>query len=1772
MANCNYVLFGQEYTESQGKMMARVFEELLSRYPQKLPAALQQFPCLSAVDYEQDRESLREAPAAFLNKKTFVIAGQTICIGTSYNKRQKQIYIRRLFLLCGEDPGEFQILRETSVSSDARVSSAQASPKKRSREGKLRYRLFGKSYASSQADMMYLAFEEILLRKPELTDWAVESLHCASQTDFTRPENKEADMPAQFRSCRILQMNGKKICIGSGYNLKAKLDLIDRLRQQAGLSKDIFLLYPDFDLTYWQKEAAEAVLGAFHTRRSEERRLGIVSMPTGAGKTVLLAALFSQLMQEEDGDFSVLLLTGRAQLAAQYAASLSYRLGQICPVSLAGSRKELAEKAAVPGTILISTAQKLLGEGMTADERGIREAPAPYSVSSRLLVVVEEIFYPYFSRTYGDMHARFPHAVFLGMTSYGQPSRQLRRVFGDPLYEYTFAQAYQDGLLRRVDYYCVNPWEDGTEAAASEKRRKGYFFKTKEAYEKKARLMAEWTQQTGSGTFALLLCNYPIDAAEFYWALKAFASEGKFEVYLHSSLSRNSSPYDQSMIPENSQWNGKRFHGIVIACRLDGENLPFDLLFLDQIVKSADRLLPVLTPLQRRGTQNETSKGILVDFCNDPDSINRLLTPDIPVYIQEKAAAPSTGDSLTEQEILEAGLQKLSKELFQYEFSAARETFLHLQETFPETTGQLAEELKFLFQPRMSQEKQMRYWKQHRRELEWKSSLWNLFSIHSKNVIETGTEEADEEPESMTEPMQEEEVSAVSSEENPQARGAALEEAVLELFRRIFDLDQDQSQLVLRELRRQTSGTQRGFDIKLTCQDSLGAMAVCMIECKNYQNGIIRLRDVAPKLAALQCGEEEADHWILISPNSRLSNELSEAAKKWKDSFLWEPIRDVQFWTQEEKVQELFALFPDLYTRFYGEWQDSPYKDWDAEKRKQVAENWRAKLAPVPLLPRNWREYLRDPGKLLTQCESDRDTCERYANLYENHVPMHLLDEEELPIEGTAEAYVQRWLAYPEKNCMLLLGDFGDGKTYFTYTLARRIAERFLASPKTGWIPLRFTLSDLRDRLMDCREFLRRRLQEFGGTLDEWNDIQRNHHFLIILDGLDEMSLGMDDTAVLENLGRLQEVMEQFKGHKFLITSRKMAVYADKIREQILECLNEPEILHLAPITQRDRLDFLVKYADTPKRKERLLKMQHTHDLLGLAAKPLFLEMLQVLLDDDDITALDAAGIYRQYTERVLARKFTMQLKLDRDYTHPKRVRANVVRLLENLALCLQQEGTDSISLEEFKRKIGQKNLAELLWSTIGTSDTDGDADNRMMNRSLLKYDRRDSKKACFCHRSMKEYFVARGLVHCLQETPEKGKRLLMECSFGYEILEFAGKAVLGSGIQEQRGLVQNLYTFAHETKGKAKDPLRESYQRLGTNSVNLLSYTGFGLEGKDWSGLLLDYVILSGMDLAGKDFSYSSMRYAHLENADLTDCNLRGCDFTGVQFEKSGQLAAFAADSKGGELLAFYKDGKIRKWGIADGSFCLLSDLKLGCSSRIVLLDGGCEGMVQSGYFQFWNRTAKMLLPAGGVFMHDHTRILDVGKTRVLFWQKGKLCVAELSTGRLLLQREEPEDIRACFMEEGILAVHKKRQGIEIIDLSKAATVLCLSLEEQPVTALCACAVSETEGFLVTGHKNGSVRSYYVKQERENGSWSYRLYAELPEGKESVSESAADEAGGIYTGDFSGRIVRYRKTDTGVLQQDQEYQLEIRCAGAEIDGVYPKEQYEILLQAKRES
>ena len=1736
MADTSYLLFGQEYTESQGRMMARVFEELLNRRPDLVPEALRQFPCLAAIDYTQNSEALRKARPAFLNKRTFQAGGRRLCIGTSYNLSQKRAFISRLFQLCGEDEGQFVPLEGPS---DPENTPQPPAGERRPPQEPLMYRLFDQVYQSNQTAMMYRAFYEILGRKPELIDWAVEHLKCVK--DLTGPRSGEPVRPTSyFQTQRFLEVNDRTLCLGTACNLKAKQRLIDRLLCQAGFSEDVFQIYdsvPSLHLRSWQKEAAEAAYAGLFASLRSSGPAGILSIPAGAGKTIIMAELLRRLLQERQG-WSVLVLSSTSAVVQYYTERFRQLLGGAYPVYPASSKRELADMAGTPGVTIVSTIHKLLDSSEIESPASYRPV-RPYSTSSRLLVIAEEASSYFYGQMYLDMRHRFPNAAFLGITSVPSPS--LVQLFGPVLYTYSYRQAYQDGLYRAVRYEERLHWEGAGEPLLPADAGFSLLRRAPEAAK-----LSEWiAEQEGTGRrCALLLCENVSAVALYYQALFPLLGPGRLRTWTPSQPSRRpSQPIRSYLPPEKSRWDGRYFSGLVIACSVPFVTPPFDAVYLNRKISQLDLVRCLSSLGQTRAGQSE--EGLLVDLRNGWARIRQLMPEDFPLLrIHSSQMLPGVFRD------------RLTRALARRQYHRVDQILQEMRTLLPEEEPRLSDQLAFLFPPSLSPEEQERRWQQHQDLLSWQSGLWLLLSQDSTFPWEPpepeeppAPDEAEEAPPPPPAPLS----------GTPQERGEQLELAARELIAGLFAQGGGYE---LVSLRKQTAGTQFGFDVIFTYLDSGGVNVTCAVECKNYQS-VIGTGAVTEKLSELQSLDREIEHWILISPNGIVNNSLPHLRERWMRTGQWYPILDIQFWTPDEYVSELFRLFPRLYAQFY---QSAPGGgEWSAEERQAVFEKWRKKLAPVPRLPQVWKEYLRTPSLLLTQYEADPDTIDRYQALYQRHAPIRLLDQQEQPIEGGAEDYILRWLQRPDTTPVLLLGDFGDGKSFFTYVLARKLADAFWRSPRAGWIPLRLSLRDLGDSPLGFRDFLVRRLQEFRGDVSSWNDVNREYRFLIMLDGLDEMSLDMSDAAVLNNLAALERLMEQFQGNKLLVTSRKMAVYSDQVRERILYSLNHPEILHLAPVAPKDRIAFLEQLADTPERRARLLKIRSTYDLMELAAKPLFLDMMRVQLDGDDIQAMDASGIYQSYAEAALSRNFSFHLRQNGDCTHPTTVRKNILFLLEELALCLQQSGTDSIGLDVFKAQLPTPQLAELLWENdrLPEADAAGDAENRLTNRSLLKYDCKRPENRTFCHRSMREYFLGRGIARRLRESRDGGRPLLSSRGLGYEVLKFAGEELRHAA---GRPLVrQRLTDFAHASRGNWDSPWRESLALLGTNSVNLLHTGGFGLPGEDWSGLLLDYAALSGASLSGKNFSGSSMRYAHLDNADLSGCDLRNCDFTGVQFEKSGQLLSFAVDGGAGTLLACYRDGKLRRWQTGGGEHQTVAQLEQGKPFRLLLAPGGREGVGSPERFLFWQRQAAELHTVGYAALRPGLTLLDAMGNAALIRRGGELCLLDTAEGTLLWRWEFSGGFLARLLAERIAVCWSEDAGLELTDLSGGTpAVFSAPLDKRP-TALAVQRHSPGEALIALGFEHGELRLLRAAWSPEQNLGTFTCTASAPGSGKPVLETAFDSGEHLYAAFSSGAITRYRLNEFQDLEEKQSYQLELKCTGARIEGVRPQEQYELL-------
>ena len=728
----------------------------------------------------------------------------------------------------------------------------------------------------------------------------------------------------------------------------------------------------------------------------------------------------------------------------------------------------------------------------------------------------------------------------------------------------------------------------------------------------------------------------------------------------------------------------------------------------------------------------------------------------------------------------------------------------------------------------------------------------------------------------------------------PEEKGDQLEDAVERLFRSFFRIGND----VLWKNRRQTPGTQDGFDLSVECglegsgefEAEAEQKVRCHIECKNYKSKIT-LDEVAPKLLSEPRRNSTIDHWILVSPRANPSNKLNRFLEEQEKERLF-PFK-VQVWCPETGINELFGLEPSVYDLLCEPRDDEPHPStWDQAKREAVHAKWRGRLKPHLRLPEGWEEYLRDPAALCLY----KETSQKMEEDYQNFVPMGCRNHAGMLLERSLESYIDDWLATPDKPVLFLLGEFGDGKSFYTYVQARRLIARWFEERAGSWLPLRLALNRFRG---NAREFLRQRLEEFNADVGGWRELGKTMQRLVMLDGFDEMSSELDPETLTQNIKALLACVQELDGCKILITSRTHFFQNKKDAQRLLERLGQPPVYHLAPIPRKSALANLSRtFPDKSKRQELLQRIQSMNDPVGLAGKPLFLEMLKEVLRSPDLPQdLDVVTLYEQYIDHSLRRKPELlddpQLR-----TRPREIIDNLREILGHIAIELQTTGRAYVNLSRLQFP-GRKPFTELLWRLSDEESLNEDARSRVGARSLLarvfKAEPEDEEwPVDFCHRSMREYFVAVRLCHAVEQGKESGAKFLQEVPLNHEIIDFAAE-IWRKGGPAVKDVREKLLALIRRAV-PADNP-----GRMGGYALTLL----YRLERQlprtfDWTGKVFDHADLEEADLSGLNFRASSFRHANLANVNFENSNFEYCDLTGVRLEETAHVVSIGSDTAG--------------------------------------------------------------------------------------------------------------------------------------------------------------------------------------------------------------------------------------------------------------------------------
>ncbi|MGH3996182.1 MAG: NACHT domain-containing protein, partial [Pseudonocardiaceae bacterium] len=235
---------------------------------------------------------------------------------------------------------------------------------------------------------------------------------------------------------------------------------------------------------------------------------------------------------------------------------------------------------------------------------------------------------------------------------------------------------------------------------------------------------------------------------------------------------------------------------------------------------------------------------------------------------------------------------------------------------------------------------------------------------------------------------------------------------------------------------------------------------------------------------------------------------------------------------------------------------------------------------------------------------------------------------------------VIEWLAANGARFVMLLGDFGRGKTFLLRELARTLPQHL-----PGLLPVLVELRSLEkapslDELL-AQHLVRHNLDTFD--VSKLRYMIRRGRLALLFDGFDELELrvGFDNAADYLNT-LLRAVTDNAK---VVLTSRTQHFQSTtQIRTALgaqVAALTASRVAVLADFTKEQILQFLAKHygGDTHTAQARFALLGDVHDLLGLSSNPRMLSFIADL-DEQRLRAvqaergqISAAELYRELVD-----------------------------------------------------------------------------------------------------------------------------------------------------------------------------------------------------------------------------------------------------------------------------------------------------------------------------------------------------------------------------------------------------------------------------------------------------------------------------------------------------------------------------------------------------------
>ena len=491
---------------------------------------------------------------------------------------------------------------------------------------------------------------------------------------------------------------------------------------------------------------------------------------------------------------------------------------------------------------------------------------------------------------------------------------------------------------------------------------------------------------------------------------------------------------------------------------------------------------------------------------------------------------------------------------------------------------------------------------------------------------------------------------------------------------------------------------------------------------------------------------------------------------------------------------------------------------------------------------------------------------------------------------------IQRWLEADDARLVMVLGDFGRGKT----SLLRQLA-RILPGELPGVLPMLVELRSL-EKAPTLDGLLAQHLANQGVEdihVGKLRYMIQSGRLALLFDGFDELELrvGYDNAA-----DYLRTLLESVRDRaKVVLTSRTQHF---RSTEQVNVALGRAElgrtelgervdtvagsrVVVLEDFSPEQIRQFLTNHydGDAGRATSRFALLNDVKDLIGLARNPRMLSFMAAL-DEERLRAvqrehgiISAAELYREIVDFWLIGEANRQRHRR---GRPSLDEQDRLEACTALALRLWTSSTPAIAADDLTAAVASRltRLAERGYS----ADQAGHA---IGSGSLLVHN--NDGGFAFVHQSIMEWLVAQEAAKTLGDSNRpsiKSVRRMSRLMIDF-FADLAGHArawawARGVLADPDSGEIAKINALTlTERLSVPPDP--------GVRRPPAQALSGIDLRGAD----------LNGRDLRGADLRGANLRGMHLTGIDFTGADLRQADFTGARLTGGSLAQTLLADSR---------------------------------------------------------------------------------------------------------------------------------------------------------------------------------------------------------------------------------------------------------------------------------